>query len=108
MAQAYKCDRCGKFYEENIITHENERKYLLTKNVNRGDHIAEHDFDLCGACQSALECFMLRKTFSPGEVYATIVVHGQNDFRFKPHEQIKYSPSEIEDILKGSVNNVGE
>ena len=105
MAQAYKCDRCGKFYEENIIAHENERKYLLTENVNRGDHIAEHDFDLCGACQSALKQFLLKNTLAPDEVFTVLIEHGQSDKRFNIGEIIKYTPKEVEDILKERVGN---
>ena len=105
MAQAYKCDRCGKFYEENIITHENERKYLLTENVNRGDHIAEHDFDLCGACQSALKQFLLKNTLAPDEVFTVLIEHVQSDKRFNIGEIIKYTPKEVEDILKERVGN---
>ena len=61
MSRAYKCDRCGKFYEENIVSHENERRYLVTKNVKGDGMIRERDFDLCGDCQIELEIFLGKK-----------------------------------------------
>ena len=101
MAQAYKCDRCGKFYEENIITHEDVRIWHVGKIKHENGQQYERPVDLCGNCQNALEVFLSMNTFSPAEVYTHIVIHGQNDNRFKTREEIKYSPSEIQDILKG-------
>ena len=105
MAQAYKCDRCGKFYEENIITHEDVRIWHVGKIKHENGHIAEHDFDLCGACQSALKQFLLKNTLAPDEVFTVLIEHGQSDKRFNIGEIIKYTPKEVEDILKERVGN---
>lgn len=38
--------------------------------------------------------------YTPEEVWEKMVVHGQEDARFKLSETIMYSPSEVEKILK--------
>lgn len=43
--------------------------------------------------------------FSPYEVGLALVQHGQHDERFKWGEVIKYSPSEVEQILNEVINN---
>ena len=101
MSQAYKCDRCKKLFEINLITHENKQKYSLTR--SEGDF--QFKFDLCGSCQKAFEAFLDEKTFSPHEVNIALVIHGQSDLRFKLGETIKYSPSEVEEILEGENKN---
>ena len=82
MVQMYKCDRCGRFYEENIISHENERRYLVTKNIKGDVMIREHDFDLCGDCQDELEKFLmyksLKNTFTVDEV-CKVLKYYEND-----------------------------
>ena len=40
------------------------------------------------------------KSFTPDEVWNILIEHGQHDMRFKLGEIIKYSPSEVLDILK--------
>ena len=105
MATAYKCDRCGKFYEENILTHEDVRRWHVGKIKHENGKQYEPPVDLCGNCQNALEQFLLKKTLAPDEVFTVLVTHGQGDKRFKLGETIKYSPSEVEEILKGRVNN---
>lgn len=92
MAHAYKCDRCGKLFEINIITYENFPEHKIER--RSGTQI-----DLCGKCQKALSCFLEMKTYSPDEVFTKIIIHGQGDMKFAPHETIKYSPTEIEKIL---------
>lgn len=42
----------------------------------------------------------LDKLFSPGDVYKAMVQNGQHDTRFKLGETIRYSPSEVHDILR--------
>ena len=98
MAKAYKCDRCGKFYEENIISHENERRYLVTKNVKGDGMIREHDFDLCGDCQDALEKFLLKQMFTADEVFETLVESSKREPRFTD-ELVRYMPTEVYEIL---------
>ena len=41
--------------------------------------------------------------FTPGEVCTAMVLHGQGNKRFKLGETIRYSPSEVEKILKGEL-----
>lgn len=103
MAQAFKCDRCGKLYEVNIITHENERKFILGKVINSGDKQGVRYFDLCGDCQSDIEKALMKKTplFTADEVLGIVCKHGQSDKQFNLGETIKYSPSEIYKILGG-------
>ena len=105
MAQAYKCDRCGIFFEENLLTHENVSRFVVGRIQDGNGMICKQYFDLCGCCQSALEEFLLNKTFSPNEVHKIMVIHGQNDRQFKIGETIRYSPSEVEKILAGRVEN---
>lgn len=38
--------------------------------------------------------------YTPGEVCTAMVLHGQGNKRFKLGETIRYSPSEVEKILK--------
>lgn len=42
---------------------------------------------------------MLKKSFTPEEVYNTVVEHGQHDKRFKLGDRIDYSFSDVVDIL---------
>ena len=46
--------------------------------------------------------------FSPYEVGLALVQHGQHDERFKWGEVIKYSPSEVEQILNEVINNASK
>ena len=80
MAIAYKCDRCGAFFEENKLD--------------------IRDVDLCSSCQSAFKLFLQKKTFTPDEVFSIVCVHGQHDRQFAAGETIRYTASEIESILK--------
>lgn len=41
--------------------------------------------------------------YTPGEVCTAMVLHGQGNKRFKLGETIRYSPSEVEKILKGEL-----
>lgn len=49
MAKAYKCDRCGKFFEKTKST---ERFYIVTNREAK---------DLCSECQEILNNFMDNK-----------------------------------------------
>ena len=104
MAKAYKCDRCGRFYEENIISHENERRYLVTKNVKGDGMIREHDFDLCGDCQCMLEKFLLKQMFTADEVFEILVESSKKEPRFAD-ELVRYMPTEVYEILGGMVDD---
>lgn len=46
--------------------------------------------------------------FSPYEVGLALVQHGQHDERFKWGEVIKYSPSEVEQILNEVINDASK
>ena len=46
--------------------------------------------------------------FSPYEVGLALVAHGQHDERFKWGEVIKYSPSEVEQILNEVINDASK
>ena len=43
------------------------------------------------------------KRYTPWEVDSALVVHGQNDKKFKLGETIKYSPTEVRKILLGEM-----
>lgn len=43
-----------------------------------------------------------QKLYTPEEVWNIIVEHGQHDSRFKLGEIIKYSPTEVMEILKAT------
>ena len=62
MSKAFKCDRCGKFYEENVLTQENRRIYTVSKKMFGNGQAAIIDFDICGECQTELEKFLMNKT----------------------------------------------
>lgn len=106
MAKAYKCDRCGKFYERNIITHENEKRYLVAKHVKSVD-IREHDvpIDLCGDCQDAFEKFLLKRMFTPEEVAQTVYQYGLDDPKIPLTDNVCYTPKKIREILEGMVDD---
>ena len=109
MAKAYKCDRCGKFYEENIISHENERRYLVTKNVNGDGMIREHDFDLCGDCQTELEKFLayrsLKNMFTVDEVCKTLQDYENDPTVIFLGERGKFTVADIRKIFEREVDD---
>lgn len=102
MAVAYKCDRCGKLYEVNIISHENVGKFFIGYKNSEGDI---GNIDLCGNCQKSFELFLHKKAFTADEVHDIVCKHGQNDRQFNLGETIKYSPSEICKILMEDGHN---
>lgn len=101
MAIAYKCDRCGKLYEVNIITHDNEPRFSVERIIKNGS-VPRKPIDLCGKCQIALDFFLANKAFAPGEVSNIMCIHGQHDKRFELGQEIRYSPSEVCKILNGT------
>ena len=60
MANAFKCDRCGRYYDNST----NYYKYNLSKYSETGKYLS---FDLCNSCKDSLEEWMdkilLRKAF---------------------------------------------
>ena len=104
MAVAYKCDRCGKLYEVNPKTHENEPRFVVHK--QKMEIVDNAWFDLCGQCLIVLDFFLANKAFSPGEVANILRIHGQNDKRFELGQEIRYSPSEVCEILNGTRKDV--
>lgn len=52
MAQAKKCDRCGKLYEDDV-------GYIPDITVKEYNHIyGEYRYDFCPECQKKLELFL--------------------------------------------------
>ena len=49
MARAFKCDRCGKFFEN--LT----RQFVLTERISDRDSL---DYDLCPNCEGKLARFL--------------------------------------------------
>lgn len=107
MAQAFKCDRCGKLYEVNLISHENEQRFIVGKKIKNCENIGVRYLDLCDSCQSDIEKVLMKKTplFTAEEVMSIVCLHGQNDKQFSLGETIKYTPSEICKILMEDDSN---
>ena len=105
MAVAYKCDRCGKLYEVNIISHENEPRFSVEESVKGNGMTSKVRFDLCGDCQIGQGLFLKRKIFTPGEVQMILCLHGQKDRQFATGEKIMYTPSEVCKILMEDDHN---
>lgn len=42
---------------------------------------------------------LLKRSFTPQEVYNTVIEHGQHDMRFKLGDKIDYSFTDVVDIL---------
>ena len=47
---------------------------------------------------------LLKTTYTPEEARCVLVSHGQQDKRFGWGEVIKYSPSEVQEILEEAIN----
>ena len=64
MANARKCDRCGKFYEQypkgNKVQHNGVQRTYRHKNGNLG---YEESLDFCTECMSAFDEFMINGKF---------------------------------------------
>lgn len=56
MANAKKCDRCGKFYENyNSRNSEKEINGIITLNIDKKDQYFNHGpYDLCPRCSKEL------------------------------------------------------
>ena len=60
------------------------------------------DSDAPGGCRDELmydAMVLLKKSFTPQEVYDTVVEHAQHDMRFKLGDKIDYSFTDVVDIL---------
>lgn len=101
MAIAYKCDRCGKYFDKKNDDKPGYYTVLKTVEVKGSPCCCSKEIHLCLSCQSGLNDFMNKLTFSSYEVETKIAVHGQSDRQFKLGETIKYSPPEIGRILRG-------
>ena len=56
-----------------------------------------------GACLNRLKndaLALLKRSFTPEEVYRTVIEHGQHDRRFRLGDAINYSFPEVVDILR--------
>ena len=49
---------------------------------------------------------LLKTTYTPEEAWCVLVSHGQQDKRFGWGEVIKYSPSEVQEILEEAINDL--
>ena len=54
MAKAMKCDRCGKYYENNII---GTPLVIGLRLINKGD-VWGKSYDLCPNCSKELSAFL--------------------------------------------------
>jgi len=66
----------------------------------------------CGSCpynNNSMDCGenlmadaleLVKRSFTPEEVYRTVIEHGQHDRRFRLGDAINYSFSEVVDILR--------
>ena len=57
------------------------------------------DADDCESALCADALALLKKSFTPQEVYDTVIEHGQHDKRFKLGDKIDYSFTDVVDIL---------
>ena len=70
MADAKKCDRCGKFY-----IRDDEITYDVMKYANVGPEITDVTvMDLCPSCEEALDHFMKMEPIDIIEVKATFPI----------------------------------
>ena len=77
----HKCDRCGCECRPHTIG----------------------DYDFCDMCYQGFVDFINMRDCSPEGVFHQLVEYGQHDNRFHLGETIKYSPSEVMEILKGEI-----
>lgn len=98
MAKAFVCDHCGKFFTRKPT--DNKPYTIYRGNPEMCENIPQ-EVDLCPTCMAAFNDFLRGKTFSPTEVFSKLVVYGQSDLDNKLGELIKYTPSDVEKILKG-------
>lgn len=100
MSQAYKCDRCGRYFDKKET--KEPGYYTILKTVdNTGLGVKE--VDLCFQCEIDIDDCMKRKIFTPNEVEMIIRQHGMSDHNIAKYEIIKYPPSEISKILRESI-----
>lgn len=57
MARAYKCDRCGRFYEVNLDT-KDKAEVTVFCNYNGIPQVCKDTLDLCIDCQDKLIDFL--------------------------------------------------
>ena len=105
MSKAYKCDRCGKFYEENIISHENERRFTVTKTTNGENGKFTYEFDLCGHCQVGVELFLKKEMFTPDEVCKAIQDYEHDPDTIFLGEKGRFTVADIRRIVEGMVDD---
>lgn len=61
MANAKKCDRCGRFYEEPITPDLHLNRYIHGYGIN--------EIDLCPVCRTGLEMFLDNQPVVPTPEY---------------------------------------
>lgn len=61
MAEAKKCDRCGKYYDANRGPKSIEGAYVTGISINAHTKLVHHhcDFDFCDECVNKLYRFLL-------------------------------------------------
>ena len=95
----------------------NEKPVLMTRRGQDGwrDYfyvLCDYNDGGCGASGQwnhytdlAVEAWNRRKGFTVEEVCKAMILHGQRDPKFKWGETIKYSPSEVAEILSNEMMN---
>lgn len=66
------------------------------ESIIRGTHVTCFD-DTLHAIDDAIA--LLKRSFTPQEVYDTVIEHAQHDMRFKLGDKIDYSFTDVVDIL---------
>lgn len=79
----YKCDRCGVECEPHKVA----------------------GYELCNMCYERFVEFLNMRDCTPEGVCRTLVEYGQHDKKIGWGDTIKYSPSEVRDILDGKYKN---
>lgn len=101
--RAFKCDRCGALYED-YLNRKSDEIYNITTNPN----MTCCCLDLCKTCSDKLQKWVNgfdndEISYTPEEVVYALVKEGQENskkYGFKLGDIIKFSPSEVERILK--------
>lgn len=80
----------------------NEKSKLCNRNCGECD-IAQNDLEIIEMYDFVISMLEMQteRRFTPYEVCLAMMEYGQNDSRFAWGETIRYSPSEVEKILKG-------
>lgn len=105
---AYRCERCGKYYDRKSVMNVSTitPKAALAKRIM--EYLCENDdLEICNDC---IEKFMIwfdisedKISYTPEEVKNILIEEGQSHatkYGFKLGDTIRFSPREVEQILK--------